>query len=426
MSSERPIIAAAGLIKRYALDRNPLRRLLGRSRQDWTALDDISFEVQRGEAVAIIGRNGSGKSTLLQLISGISQPSAGSLSVAGRITALLELGAGFHPEMTGRENVFMLAAILGIDRRSAAASFDAIVGFAELGSHIDQPVKTYSSGMFVRLAFAAATHFHPDILVIDEALAVGDALFQKRCHARIRELVRDGVTLLFVSHDHELVRTLTSRTLLLDQGRMLYWGDTREGTRRYRAILFEHEARLLAQSRSEGSLPESVSGSEANAYGVGGARLVGVRIGSGDGEARNVFVPGETIEFRLEAVAEVELEHLNLSIVIRRDRGEKMYSWGTLNQDMATLAGKRQGSVFWHRSFRPGELITTCIRLKCRLGPGNYEVQGVVSRELEPNFLAQQILHWRDEACFFRVLAPSAEHIFGGLCDLEAVSHHDA
>ncbi|MCP5249204.1 MAG: ABC transporter ATP-binding protein [Candidatus Accumulibacter sp.] len=422
MSSDRHVIVADGLVKRFALGWNPLRQLLGHGRQFTTALDGISFSVERGEAVAIIGRNGSGKSTLLQLITGISRPTHGSLLINGRITALLELGAGFHPEMSGRENVFMLGAVLGISRRWIDAQLDKIVDFAELSSYIDEPVKTYSSGMFVRLSFATATHFQPDLLIIDEALAVGDALFQKRCHARIRELVGNGASLLFVSHDHELVRTLTTKTLLLDQGKMVFWGDTKEGTRRYRAILFEHEAHYWSRVETPAEIPDVKPVAESLVYGIGGARLLSVRIHDATGHERSVFEPGESAHVTLIALCETDLEHLNVSIVIRRDRGEKIYSWGTLNQDMAILHGARLGDIFWERRFRAGETVSVTIEFLCRLGAGNYEVQGVVSRELTPRYGTQQILYWRDEATFFRVVGAPDWHFFGGLCDLEAVS----
>jgi len=179
--------------------------------EEFNALRNISFEVQKGESVGIIGRNGSGKSTLLQIITGTLTPTSGSVQTRGRIAALLELGSGFNPEFTGRENVYLNAALHGLGKEQIDERFDSIAGFADIGDHLDQAVKTYSSGMLVRLAFAVQVQINPDILIIDEALAVGDALFQKRCFQQLERLVANGTSLLFVSHDQESVRTLTNR-----------------------------------------------------------------------------------------------------------------------------------------------------------------------------------------------------------------------
>lgn len=186
-------------------------------REHW-ALRDVSFELQPGEAVGILGRNGAGKSTLLQIIAGTLEPTSGTVQTSGRITALLELGCGFNPEFTGQENVFLNAQILGLSREDALARFDDIASFADIGDFIDQPVKTYSSGMMMRLAFAVQTALEPKVLIVDEALSVGDMFFQAKCMARISRLVESGVALLFVSHDISTVRQLCRRAVLLDGG----------------------------------------------------------------------------------------------------------------------------------------------------------------------------------------------------------------
>jgi lipopolysaccharide transport system ATP-binding protein len=206
-----------------------LQRLIGRQpRQyfhEFWALNNISFEVKRGETVGIIGRNGSGKSTLLQLICGTLTPSDGQVEINGRVAALLELGAGFNPEFTGRENVYMNAAVLGLSIDEVTERFDDIVEFADIGEFIEQPVKTYSSGMFVRLAFAIAINVQPDILIIDEALAVGDMAFQAKCMAQLKRLMNSGATVLFVSHDTSSVRNFCSQVLWLNNGKMQDYGD---------------------------------------------------------------------------------------------------------------------------------------------------------------------------------------------------------
>jgi lipopolysaccharide transport system ATP-binding protein len=239
MSFDETAIRINGVSKHYLMFERPedrlkqmivprLQRLAGRPpRQyfrDFAALNGISFEVKRGETVGIIGRNGCGKSTLLQVICGTLPPTSGRVEVNGRIAALLELGSGFNPEFTGRENVYLNAAILGLSRRETEARFDAIARFADIGMFIDHPVKTYSSGMYMRLAFAVAINVDPDILVVDEALAVGDEAFSRKCYARIEEIKEKGATILFVSHSAQTVIQLCDRALLLDRGEKILEG----------------------------------------------------------------------------------------------------------------------------------------------------------------------------------------------------------
>ncbi|MER9639798.1 ABC transporter ATP-binding protein [Mesorhizobium sp. M0239] len=218
-----------------------LERLIGRSPRryfrDFAALSGISFEVGRGETVGIIGRNGSGKSTLLQIICGTLQPTVGSVEVNGRIAALLELGAGFNPEFTGRENVFLNASILGVPRKEMEWRFDDIARFADIGPFIDQPVKTYSSGMYVRLAFATAINVDPDILVVDEALSVGDEAFQRKCYARIEDIKDKGGTILFVSHGAQTIVQLCTRAILLDGGEKILEGNPKAVTGQYQRLV---------------------------------------------------------------------------------------------------------------------------------------------------------------------------------------------
>lgn len=217
------------------------QRLLGRTPRQYfrnfAALHDISFEVGRGETVGIIGRNGSGKSTLLQIICGTLQPTSGSVEVNGRIAALLELGAGFNPEFTGRENVFLNASILGVPRQEMEWRFDDIARFADIGPFLDQPVKTYSSGMYVRLAFATAINVDPDILVVDEALSVGDEAFQRKCFARIEEIKDKGGTILFVSHGAQTIVQLCTRAILIDAGEKVLEGRPKTVVGQYQRLI---------------------------------------------------------------------------------------------------------------------------------------------------------------------------------------------
>lgn len=228
--------------KHYRLYAKPLHRLwealgMNMHSQKFTALEGIDFEVKRGEVVGIVGRNGAGKSTLLQLICGTLQPSCGSIEVHGRVAALLELGAGFNPEFSGRENVFMNAAVLGLTQNEIEAKYEAIVEFAELAAFMDQPVKTYSSGMLVRLAFAVATSVEPDILVIDEALSVGDGVFAKKSFDRIMQLRDAGTTILFCSHALYQIEALCNRALWLHQGKQRAFATTTLVTQAYQDFL---------------------------------------------------------------------------------------------------------------------------------------------------------------------------------------------
>ncbi|HTL69042.1 MAG TPA: ABC transporter ATP-binding protein [Lacunisphaera sp.] len=262
MSATKPIIVAQELAKAYRIWRHPSARAkaalldlaasafprgsgpraaLARSAaagyRDFQAVLPLSFEVRRGEAVGIIGRNGSGKSTLLQLIAGILQPTAGRIATHGRISALLELGSGFNPEFTGRENVYLNGSILGLASREMDRLIDPIIDFADIGEFIDEPVKTYSSGMMMRLAFAVAVCVQPDILIVDEALSVGDVFFTQKCFNRIREILAGGATLIFVSHDTAAVQNLCTRGLLLHQGKLLHDGTPEECVTRYFALV---------------------------------------------------------------------------------------------------------------------------------------------------------------------------------------------
>src|SRR5262245_53224219 len=236
---------AIGRRERYATLRDALANAVKKSMRWWTseereieaakfwALRDVTFEVRRGDVVGIIGRNGAGKSTLLKVLSQITEPSEGQVELNGRVGSLLEVGTGFHSELTGRENIFLNGAILGMKRAEITNKFDDIVAFAEVEQFIDTPVKHYSSGMFMRLAFAVAAHLEPEILIVDEVLAEGDAIFQKKCLRKSGEVARDGRTPLFVSHQLPSIEALTNRCVLLESGRVQAYGDTLTVTKQY-------------------------------------------------------------------------------------------------------------------------------------------------------------------------------------------------
>lgn len=240
MQADQMALNIKNLGKCYHIYNKPSDRLkqllfLGKKQfyREYWALQDINFEVKKGESVGIIGRNGSGKSTLLQLICKTLTPTQGQIEIQGKVAALLELGAGFNPEFTGKENVFLSGAILGLSDAEMHEKYNAIIEFADIGSHIDQPVKTYSSGMFIRLAFSVQACLNPDILIVDEALSVGDIFFQQKCIERIQKLRNQGTTILFVSHDMAIVRDLCEKALYLNSGKAIFFGRSNQAIMKY-------------------------------------------------------------------------------------------------------------------------------------------------------------------------------------------------
>lgn len=268
-SSDNLALAVNNVSKHYEIYATPQDRLkqtiLRRKRffKEFWALRNLSVDIKRGESVGIIGRNGSGKSTLLQIITGTLAPTEGEVRVFGRVAALLELGSGFNPEFTGRENVYLNASILGLSRAEIDAKYEDIVAFADIGQFIDQPVKTYSSGMMVRLAFAVQVQMEPDILIIDEALAVGDELFQRKCYSALADFHQSGGTLVFVSHAGGIVKELCDRAVLLDAGEMLMCADSRTTVDEYHRYIFANEQDRPALREQIKSKHSSLSGSRA-------------------------------------------------------------------------------------------------------------------------------------------------------------------
>ena len=251
-------IAVHNLGKKFKLFGSPGKRVLeylslGKvsHHTDFWALQDITFEIPTGTTLGVLGQNGSGKSTLLSILAGVLEPSAGSFEINGKVSAILELGSGFHPEFSGRDNVYMYGSIMGLSKQEIDERFDEIVRFSELGDFIDQPLRTYSTGMTVRLAFSVAVNVNADILIVDEALAVGDAIFQHRCFRKIREMQETGKTILYVGHDTEAVRNLCTQALLLDGGRIIERGDSNTVVNRYHALIAERE-----RAYTEGNLIE--------------------------------------------------------------------------------------------------------------------------------------------------------------------------
>ncbi|WP_130619631.1 ABC transporter ATP-binding protein [Dyella amyloliquefaciens] len=381
-------------------------RLVGRQMSplygEFWALRGVNFEVMRGETVGVLGRNGSGKSTLLQLLCGTVPHTEGQWSVRGRVAALLELGAGFKPEFTGRENVLISSAIAGLSEEEAEARMDKVIEFSELGDVIDRPVKTYSSGMYVRLAFAAAIHVNPDLLVVDEALAVGDARFQAKCFRRINEMKDQGVTIMFVTHATEQVAMHCSRALLLDGGRLLDDGHPRQVTNRYLDLLFGRSSTV--RNRAEESMAKASDLARRAAHEVGDDSLLGpvspkaesfvagtdsqgfknrltynqseYRWGDGRAEILDYLLVGNDSADPAMLVADEEAE-LYVRALFHTDIETPVFGFSikTINGLMLTGCNSRDAGEGWgtrYRSVRAGETVIYRFRFRPRFESSNY------------------------------------------------------
>jgi ABC-type polysaccharide/polyol phosphate transport system ATPase subunit len=305
--------------------------------QTFTALDGVSFEVPRGSTFGVIGENGSGKSTLLKLLAGITKPTRGEVNVAGRISALIELGAGFHPEISGRENVAINGIMLGLSRREVDERFEQIVRFAELEEFIDAPVKTYSSGMYVRLGFAVAIHVDPEILLVDEVLAVGDEAFTRKCLDKIGELRRAGRTIVLVTHSLGLVEKMCDEALWLRRGKVADKGDPRRIVDAYLTYVAGGEDALLAEAReaeervgeAAPSEPETAPGYREGRWGSRAAEITRVRLLDAQGRERHVYVPGESLTIAVAITAQQPLEDFVFGVGLFDTDGRAVYGTNT-------------------------------------------------------------------------------------------------
>jgi ABC-type polysaccharide/polyol phosphate transport system ATPase subunit len=343
--------------KLYRLYRRPsdrLRELLPASaprHTDFWALKDISFEVEKGETLSLVGPNGCGKSTLLQIVAGILQPTTGRVVTRGRIAALLELGAGFNPEFSGRENVYLNGEIMGLSRAEIERAMPSIEAFAEIGEFIERPVKEYSSGMYVRLAFSTAIHVDPEILIVDEALAVGDAVFANRCVRKFEELRERKITVLFVSHDLGLVKSLSDRAMLLLNGRMEAYGTPNDVINRYIGLVLEKQRSATAKN-------DRVRASFR--HGDGSSEVVGVEILNAQGEPVTTVAAGESVTVRVRSRFHAPVSDPMVGILLRTRIGIDVYGTNTRIEEM------RLGD------FQAGDELEVDFHLECWLTPQSY------------------------------------------------------
>lgn len=283
------------------------------------ALKDVSFEIQRGEIIGVIGRNGAGKSTLLKILSRITEPTTGTADIYGRVGSLLEVGTGFHPELTGRENIYLNGIILGMKKAEIDRQFDAIVSFAEVEQFLDTPVKRYSSGMYVRLAFAVAAHLEPEILIVDEVLAVGDLAFQRKCLGKMSAVAKEGRTVLFVSHNLDAVQRLCSQCMLFEHGQLMHSGDTTQLINQYLAI-----------TSNKASAGQWLDLSGAARVGTGEARFSAIQYSSGCDATGDQPYPYGPLEFTANIEASDQLTIGSLSIILFTQSGTKLINADTV------------------------------------------------------------------------------------------------
>jgi ABC-type polysaccharide/polyol phosphate transport system ATPase subunit len=347
--------------------------------RDVVALRDVSLSAEPGDAVGLVGRNGSGKTTLLRLISGIVKPSSGHIEAGGRIASLLELGAGFHPDFTGRENVYLNGSIHGLSRARVREVMDEIVAFAELEKFIDLPVRTYSSGMFMRLGFSVAAHIQSDVLLLDEVFAVGDEQFQRKCFGKIAEFKNRGGTILFVSHDAQAVERLCDRAVLLRQGEVAFDGETREAIAAYR--------RLLAADANPDELEAGL-----REWGSGEARIESAQLLDDEGDERTQFAAGEPLTVKLVVAFDANVPAPRVSLELRDDGGLVL---GAAAQDTRELGWDQNGGGERELRFRLGRLP---------LADGRFHLRFALA-EAESG----RLLHTLDDAVRFFVFPAGAE-----------------
>jgi lipopolysaccharide transport system ATP-binding protein len=379
------LLQVQNVSKVYRLYRRPVDRLTEvlpfvkhHPPKEFWALRDVNLRVERGEVLGIVGPNGSGKSTLLQIVSGILEPTRGRVIASGRIAALLELGAGFNPEFTGRENVFLNGEILGMAHREMERAFPHIAKFAEIGTFMDRPVKEYSSGMYVRLAFATAIHVDPEILIVDEALAVGDAIFANRCIKKFEELKERKVTVLFVSHDLGLVKRLSDRAALMLDGRVAAYGSPSEVVNRYVGLVLERQG----QEQPDRETPEGGT----FRHGDGASRVVYADLCDAEGKSTRSLEPGAPTTIRVRARAERDLENPVVGVLIRNRLGIDVFGTNT------RIEGVDIGSI------APGEIFEVEFTFDCLLTRQDYTL--TVATQYPEGFSQD----WLDDAIAFSVV----------------------
>jgi ABC-2 type transport system ATP-binding protein len=421
-----PAISLEGVSKKYRIYRRRQDRLrealsLGRSKRshDFWALRDIDLRVEQGVSLGLLGRNGAGKSTLLQVIAGVLEPSTGSVRTEGRISALLQLGAGFNREFTGRENAIMNGLLLGIERRQMLKRMDEIEAFADIGEFMDQPVKNYSSGMRARLGFAVAVNVEPDILLVDETLSVGDGIFRAMGIQKMRELQESGATIIFVSHSTRMVKNFCTEAALLQRGSLVAHGDVSETADYYQALISNAAAQREERGRGRGRPLEldlddddgfeppdfkedSRRGTPHLRHGTGEAKIHNVEILNGHGEPADLVAPDSTMIVRVHLQYKENVKDSVLGITFRNRTGLEVFATNT-NLEKAPI-----------KTRRAGDRIVVDFGIQAPLRHGPYSVAAAVSRGRNKDVY----LDWIDVAAAFEIAPPTGRGAFLGMVHL--------
>lgn len=354
-------------------------------------LQEINFKVKPGEAVGIIGINGAGKSTLLKMITGTTQPTTGSVNITGRVAALLELGMGFHPDFTGRQNVHMAGQLLGMSIEEISSLMPEIEAFAEIGDYMDQPVRVYSSGMQMRLAFSVATARRPDVLIVDEALSVGDVYFQHKSFDRIREFRQQGTTLLIVSHDKQAIQSICDRAILLDAGRLAKQGEPEAVMDYYNAMIAQKENSKIEQIMLDSGKVQTISG-------TGEMEIESAVILNSEGEPVDVVNVGDNMTLKITALAKSNIPELVLGYIIKDRLGQPIYGTNTLHLGLPL------------KQIEPGERVEYTFSFPANLGVGSYAV--TLALHASDSHLAANYV-WKDRAVIFNIVNINRPHFMG-------------
>jgi len=399
------MISVSNISKTFKLYRKPsdrLKELVLRSccHKDFQAVNDVSFEVREGETLGIVGENGAGKSTILKLLTGILIPDTGAVNISGKITGLLELGTGFNSEFSGIDNIIHNATYLGLSRREIDERLDKIIAFTELNDFISEPIKTYSSGMVMRLAFSVAIHADPKAFVVDEALSVGDAYFQQKCMKKIREFKENGGSIVFVSHDLNAVKVLCDRAILLDQGRVVDNADPEKIINQYN---------FLIARKSRGDEIRYQDKNPASGYGNRKVVIDNVSLVDENDTVSEIFICGRPFKIAIRLVGRERVDNLTLGILIRDRFGQDMY--GTNSYHL-----KKQISIQQEET-----IVITYSFEELNIGPGKYSV--TVATHAGSTHV-DECFHWMDKGIAFEVVSGGG-HVFSGLVRLIPDIHID-
>lgn len=356
-----------------------------RHREFW-ALKDIDLSISSGSVFGIVGMNGAGKSTLLKILTGTTIPTEGEFTIKGRMASLLELGTGFHPELTGRENVLINGRLLGLEDHEISSKMDEIIAFCELQDFFDKPVRTYSSGMYVRLAFSLATSVDPDVLIIDEALSVGDAYFQQKCIKRLREFKERGTTILFVSHDASAIKMLCDQVALLDQGRLLKCGEPQDMIEMYNALLTKKDGQGTEYTINRG---ENSPKAEGLSFGNLKAEIEQIQLQDADGEPVVAVVAGQKVKLHIRIRFNSPIDSPTIGILIQDKMGYDVF--GTNTAELSMNSG----------AFTEGQQIECDFSFPMNLGPGDYTITAAIHSDRTH---VEECYQWMDRVLSFKVL----------------------